>query len=148
MLEEHLYWAIVDARWMNDRNFFKGPVHFFRDVPALMRSFVVRKIRGDVKQRLWGQGFGRHSRPEIEQLGKASLDALAAILGSKPFLFGAEPSGADATAYAFVESALCDLFETPIRTHAEAHATLVDYRLRMRARFYPELMPNAQRAAA
>lgn len=148
MLEEHLYWAIVDARWMNDRNFFKGPVHFFKDVPALMRSFVVRKIRADVKQRLWGQGFGRHTRPEVERLGKASLDALVAILGSKPFLFGEEPSGADATAYAFVESALCELFETPIRTHAESQATLVDYRGRMRARFYPELMPHAQRVAA
>ena len=37
MLEEHLYWAVVHARWMDDANFAKGPATFFRAIPAPVR---------------------------------------------------------------------------------------------------------------
>ena len=34
MLEDHLYWAVVKDRWLNDANFAKGPRKFFRGLPA------------------------------------------------------------------------------------------------------------------
>ncbi len=52
---------------------------------------------------------------------------------------GAEPTGVDATMFAFVAGVLCPAFDTPIRTAAERHDNLKRYVGRMTARFYPEL---------
>ena len=60
MLEEHLYWAFVHARWMIDANFEKGPRNFFNKIPAPIRPFLIPVIRRKVRRALYGQGFGRH----------------------------------------------------------------------------------------
>ncbi len=110
MCEEHLYWAIVDSRWMVDANFAKGPKKFFDRAPAPIRPLVIAMGRRHVRNSMKGHGMGRHSRAEIERLAIADLDALAGILGNKPWLTGAEPCGADATVWSFVAGALCPLF--------------------------------------
>jgi glutathione S-transferase len=138
MLEEHLYWAVVHARWMDDANFDKGPRNFFRKIPAPIRPLLVPMIRRQVRRALHGQGMGRHSPAEIVALGTRSIDATANFLGSKPFMMGTEPTGLDATAFAFMAGALCPLFETKLRTAAERHDNLRLYVGRMTARFYPE----------
>ena len=141
MLEEHLYWALVHARWMDDANFARGPARFFDDAPALIRPAIRATVRRKVKAALRAQGFGRHARPEIEALGIRSIQALAGVLGGTPYLFGAEPCGADAMAFAFVSGALCPAFDTPLRDAAEACPNLVAYEQRLRGRYYPDLAP-------
>jgi len=76
---------------------------------------------------------------EIVALGTRSIAAIADFLGSKPFFMGGEPTGADATMFAFVAGALCPYFDTPLRTAAERHENLRRYVGRMTARYYPEL---------
>lgn len=137
LCEEHLYWAVVHARWMVDDNFDKGPRNFFRAAPAPLRPFVAAMVRRQVRQRLWGQGFGRHSKAEIEQLGIRDIDALAAFLADKPYLMGQAPCGADATVFAFVAGTLCPHFSTPIRDAAEKHPNLAAYRDRLMAQYFP-----------
>ncbi len=139
MCEEHLYWAIVDSRWMVKDNFDKGPRHFFDAAPALIRPLIIAKIHRDTKRTMFGQGMGRHTRTEIETLAACDLDSIAAFLGDKAFLFGEQPHAADASVYASVASALCPHFETPIRRHAEKHANLAAYAKRGTARWFPEL---------
>lgn len=139
MCEDHLYWAVMDSRWMVDANFDKGPRQFFSFVPRPARPAVIAMIRRQVKRNLWGQGFGRHSRAEIEELAKRDLDAIAAFLGDKPWLMGEAPCGADAAIFAFVTGALCRHFDSPIRTSAERHANLVAYRDRGMKRWFPEI---------
>jgi Glutathione S-transferase, C-terminal domain len=51
---------------------------------------------------------------------------------------GSEPSGIDATLFAFIAGALCPLFNTPLRTAAERYANLRRYVGRMTARYFPE----------
>ena len=34
MAEDNLYWVLVDARWVDEENFAKGPKNFFRKIPA------------------------------------------------------------------------------------------------------------------
>ena len=143
MCEDHLYWAIVDSRWVVDANFNKGPVSFFGKAPALVRPLVVGMARRQVRSRLKGQGFGRHSRPEIERLAVADLVSLSNVLGAKPWLMGAEPCAADASVWSFVAGTLCPVFESPIRSAAERHANLVSYRDRGFARWFPEIKPAA-----
>jgi len=147
MLEDNLYWAIVHARWLIDDNFYKGPVHFFDDAPAFIRPLIVSMVRRTVRRNLHGQGLGRHSTAEIATLANKAIDALAAILGDKPYLMGAHKCGADATAFAFTLSMLCPLFDTPIRTHAETHKNLVAYCDRMQQEFYPANVSTLRAAA-
>jgi glutathione S-transferase len=139
MIEDNLYWVIVHDRWMNDANFRKGPIRFFDRVPAPIRPLVVAMIRRKVRSALYGHGLGRHSNDEILALGSRSIDAIADFLGDKPFFFGAEPTGIDATVFAFVAGLLCPHFTAPTRSAAEQHENLQRYVGRMTARFYPEL---------
>ncbi|MFM9940389.1 MAG: glutathione S-transferase family protein [Hyphomicrobiaceae bacterium] len=143
MCEEHLYWAIMDSRWMVDANFDKGPRRYFDKAPRLVRPFIVAMVRRQVRSALKAQGLGRHSRAEIEQLAKRDIDAIAVILGDKPWLMGAEPCGADASVWSFVASLLCPRFESPMREATAAHANLVAYRDRGMARWFPDLAEQA-----
>ena len=61
MAEDHLYWALVDARWFDEANFAKGPKNFFRKIPAPVRPLMVALIRRRLKRTLYGQGMGRHT---------------------------------------------------------------------------------------
>src|SRR6266702_1380609 len=137
--EDNLYWVSVHARWMDDANFKKGPRVFFKAAPAAIRPLVVAMIRRQVRKSLHGQGMGRHSAKEIAALGSRSVDAIADYLAEKPFFMGTEPTGADATIFAFVISAMCPLFESPLQQAAASHDNLRRYVGRMTARFYPEL---------
>jgi glutathione S-transferase len=138
MLEEHLYWAVVHDRWLDDANFEKGPKTFFAKIPALLRPFVIPMIRRRVRQALRAQGLGRHAHADIMALGTRSIEATADFLGEKPFMMGAEPKGVDATAFAFIAGVLCPHFETPLRAAAERRENLKRYVGRMTARYYPE----------
>lgn len=137
MCEEHLYWAIIDARWMIDANFDKGPRQFFAGAPAPLRPLIAGLVRGQVRKAAKGHGMGRHARADIEKLAIRDLKALSDILGDKPYLMGDKPCWADATVYAFVAGALTPAFETPIRTAAEGMANLVAYRDRLTAQYFP-----------
>ena len=136
LLEDHLYWLVVHDRWMVDANFTKGPAHYFDKVPALIRPLITRVVRGKIKRNLFGQGLGRHSDAERATLARRGIEAVAAVLGDRPFLLGDKPCGADATVAAFVAGALCPLFESETLTAANGHANLVAYRDRMLARYF------------
>jgi glutathione S-transferase len=138
MCEDHLYWTVIDARWFDKANFARGPASFFKRAPAPIRPVVKTMVLRDLKKRMVGHGIGRHAKADIEELARRDLDAVAGILGDKPYLLGGEPSGADATVFGAVAACLCDIFETPVRTAAESHPNLVAYRNRMMKRFYPE----------
>lgn len=134
MLEDHLYWAIVNFRWGDDVNFAKGPADFFKGAP----DGVMQGARGQVIANLQGQGFGRHDPATVGDLARRSLAALSEQLGDKPFLFGEEMTGTDASAFASLTAALATQFESPLRMAAESFPNLVAYRDRLMARFFPD----------
>jgi glutathione S-transferase len=139
MAEDHLYWALLHSRWVDDANFAKGPMMFFRKIPAPVRPVVVAMVRRQVRKALHAHGMGRHSPAEIAALSAHAIGAIADYLGQKPFFMGGEPTGVDATMFAFAAGALCPMFDTPIRTDAERHDNLKRYVGRVAARFYPDL---------
>ncbi len=139
LAEDNLYWTVLESRWMNDANFEKGPRTFFAGVPAPLRPFIVGIVRQKVRKALYAHGMGRHTGAEIEALGSRGFEAIATYLGSKPFFMGAEPTGVDATIFAFTASVLCRAFDSPLRTAAERHDSLRRYVGRMAARYYPDL---------
>jgi glutathione S-transferase len=147
MLEDHAYWTVLHARWGNDDNFDKGPRAYFERVPMPMRLVVQRMARRQMKAELHGHGMGRHSEEEIVALGTRSLEAASDLRADKPFMMGSEPTGLDATGFAFIGGALCPCFETPLRSAVERRDNLKRYVGRMAERFYPEQTEMAGWAA-
>jgi glutathione S-transferase len=138
MLEDHLYWAFVHARWMIDENFAKGPAQFFAGVPDAMREEAMADARARVAANLSGHGLGRHTRREIDDLGGASIAALSQLLGDNTYLMGDDPCGADATAFGMLAAAMTPHFEINLRSLAEDLPNLVRYRDRMMIRYFPK----------
>lgn len=141
MCEEHLYWAIVRSRWVEDQNFDKGPRVFFDRAPAPIRPIVIRAVRRGVRKAMRGQGLGRHTPDELDMLAARDIDALAVLLGAKPWFGGDEPCGADASIWAHVANALCPHFDGALRTNSERHANLQAYARRGFDRWFPQLKP-------
>jgi glutathione S-transferase len=101
-----------------------------------LRLIVQTMIRRRVKKRLQAQGFGRHTRDEQDRLAVADIEALATILGEKPFLMGERPCGADATVFGFVASILSPVFTSKVRSAAERRQNLTDYRDRILRQYF------------
>jgi len=137
MCEEHLYWIIVRARWMDDANFERGPARFFDGVPAVVRPFAKWFVRRKIRSALWSQGVGRHSDAETDSLGLRDVESLATLIGDNTYLFGDKPGGADATVFAFLAGVMAPLAESAIRDAALSKANLVAYRDRMMKVYFP-----------
>lgn len=143
MLEDHLYFGLLQARWMDDENFAKGPAHFFDSAPEAMREKIRANARENVRMKLDGQGLGRHSEGEIFALAERSICALSAILAERPFLMGEKPTGTDATAFGMVAGLLTPHFDCDLRDAVLAHENLVRYIERMMQLYYPDFAVQA-----
>ncbi len=135
MCEEHLYWLIVDHRWLIDANFEAGPAKIFDAFAAPARPLIKAYARRSIRKALHLQGLGRHEAAAKLELARRDFVAISDALGKKPFLFGDEPAGADATVGAFVIGALAKTVVTSIRDAAAATPNLAAYAERMGARF-------------
>ena len=139
MCEDHLYFAMLDMRWMDQANFNAGlGRHMFGPVPAPVRPLVKSVLRRMNARRLHGHGIGRHARSEIAELAIRDVEALAAILGEKPFLMGEKPCAADAFVFGIVTSILTPPLQSPIRAAMQRQANLVAYRDRITRQYFSE----------
>jgi glutathione S-transferase len=144
MCEEHLYFAMLEARWLDRANFENGLGRYmFGAVPVPVRPLAKAMLRRMNARRLSGQGIGRHSRDEIAALAAHDIDALAVLLGGRPHLMGDAPCGADATVFAFVTAILTPPLDMPLRAAMAAHPNLVAYRDRMTSRYFPAQLADA-----
>ncbi len=137
LVEDNLYWAMVHTRWAVDENFSKGPAHFFDPLPEDIQEGARQKQRAAVLGYLHAQGLGRHNTEEIAFFARRGYDALAQILGDRPYLLGQNPCGADASVFAQIVSALSPWFESPVRDAAASHTNLVAYGQRMMSAYFP-----------
>jgi glutathione S-transferase len=139
VVEDHIYWATIYARWGVPENFEKGPAIFFQGAPDEVRETG----RQNALRNLHGQGFGRHSLAEVAGLVGRSFTALSEVIGEQPYLTGGAPCGADATVFAGLGAVLTPHFDTPVRDALLTHANLVAYVERMNAQFYPDVATAA-----
>jgi glutathione S-transferase len=134
-LEEGFYFVGIYLRWVTDEGFAAMREEFKKFVPGLAIPFVRRSIR----KKLGGQGTGRHTLDEAIAIGARDFDACAELLADRPFLFGDQPRTADCTLYAFLEATLGFPVENPLKARIASHANLVDYRKRIRDRWWKDL---------
>src|SRR3977135_1403272 len=67
MIEHHIYWALVGARWVDTENFAKGPAHFFDGVPEHLREKLREDAQFRVAENYLLSGLGRHAPDEDER---------------------------------------------------------------------------------
>ena len=147
MIEHHVYWALVGARWVDPANFAKGPAHFFDRVPDHQRDKVREDAQFRVAENYLLSGLGRHAPDEDVDLALRSLLALSVQLGDKTYLMGEEPCGTDATAFGALAGILTPFFDSTLRERAEKFDNLTAYVDRMMARYYPEFAWKALQQA-
>lgn len=153
MLEDRLAPIIVHERWLEGDNFARGPAMLFMGVPEPMRTEIANGARESERANLYGQGIGRHSREERMQLAKRDIDAVAVLLGDKPFTMGSYPTAVDAAVYAVIAACTAPIFDSQLKDFVASHANLVAFLKRMENRFYteerwPAMMPEEAQEAA
>ncbi len=136
MAEEHLYFALIDLRWRDDRNFEAGPAHFFDRLPALLCPLVQRIGRARMQKTLYLQGTSRLSRTSVEQNAGTDIDAIAVLLDKKPYLMGDDPTAVDGFIYGVLSNLLVPIFETELRQRIETHSNLTSYVERISNEFF------------
>ncbi|HEU4670072.1 MAG TPA: glutathione S-transferase family protein [Dyella sp.] len=148
MLEDHLYFALVWFRWLDPDNFARGPAHFASGNTEAEREAMRHALLERKRADLQAQGLGRHAPAQIAALGERSIDALAHLLGDRPWLMGDAPCGTDATAFAMLAGVSTPFFDTPLRRAVEARPHLVDYVTRIMHRYFPRQAGADERQAA
>jgi glutathione S-transferase len=137
--DEHLYWCLLDSRWMRGT----WPVlekAFFGRLPFPLKAVVPRLARGDVKTALHRQGLGRHSYEEILSITRYTLEGAAGALDDQAYFMGEQPCSLDAAAFgALAQVILPTLDDDPVVQMARSFDNLVAYCARMRDRYYPEM---------
>jgi len=138
MIEHHIYWALIGARWVDAENFAKGPAHFFDAVPEHLREKLREDAQLRVAENYLLSGLGRHAPDDDVDLAVRSLFALSVQLGDKAYLMGDTPCGTDATAFGALAGILTPFFASQLRERAEQFQNLTAYVDRMMLRYYPD----------
>lgn len=134
MMEENLYWIVIQIRWRIEENFWSFMKQLFAGEDQEKLAPVQTMLRDAVVKSMWDHGIGRHSIDEVWEIGKADITALADLLGDKPYFLGDQPTSLDAVAHSFL-TGVCAGFESPIKDHVEAHDNLVAYCKRIDERY-------------
>jgi len=141
MIEHHLYWALVGARWVDAENFAKGPAHFFDGAPEHRREKLREDAQFCVAENYLLSGLGRHAPDDDVELAVRSLFSLSVQLGNKP-------CGTDAAAFGALAGILTPFFSSRLRERAEGFDNLVAYVDRLMLHYYPEFAWKQEREAA
>jgi len=140
LCEDHLYFAMLAARWVDRDAFRRGVGTMFGVIPWPLRPLAKLMLRRANAARLHGHGIGRHAKAEIAALALRDIDALATLLGDKAYLMGDRPCGSDAVVFGIVTAILTPPLDNALRAAMARHANLVAYRDRLTRQFFPELL--------
>jgi glutathione S-transferase len=143
LVEEHLYWAVLRERWIDEDGWALTRKVFFGALPWPARAFVPLIAKRGIRAELMGHGLGRHAVDDIRRMAADDLSALAALLGEQPYMLGDQPTSVDACVAGFLSNVLRVPLENPIKTAALQHTNLVAYCDRMLGRYFPEIKQSA-----
>ncbi len=141
MVEEHLYFAVVHDRWVNDANWAHIRKAYFRTIPFPLNGIVSRMIRKKVMGQLNGQGMGRHNSEERFERAKKDVMAIQNILGRKLFLFGDHPTAADASVVPILRASITTPVETELSSLIRQNDAVMEYLARGKEAMYSK-KPN------
>jgi glutathione S-transferase len=107
----------------------------FGSLPTPLRHVIAAFVRRRVRNDLLAQGLGRHSQDELYALGRSDLEAIATLLGDRPFFAADRPTTIDTVAYGHLANTLLVPIETELKRIAEGFPNLVAWTEAMDRRF-------------
>lgn len=134
MLEYHFYFIAANFRWGDHPEAIQEA--FFDLVPKPLRRIVFKGVDRTRSKTMYLQGTGRYTRDELIASGTADIDAMAILLGNKPYLFGDRPTSIDASLFGALENVITFEVDTPLKQAAIQHDNLVAYCDRFRGEFF------------
>ena len=137
MAEEHLYFAIVSERWIEDECWPTIRGTFFGGLPYPARWIVPGIARRAMIGQTKAQGLGRHPRQERENRALNDLDAIADYLAGEPFMFGKEATAADYSIVPMLTSIISLPATSRLGNRVREDQTLMDYVARVKKAIYP-----------
>jgi len=127
LAKETLYWTLLSERWFVDENWLRLREQFFGTLPRVIKPFISNMVRRNTKKSSYGHGIGRHTRDEIDQIGRKCLQSISDFLGEKRFLFGDKISTYDISLYAVLSNALMSDLNPKLQGYAQKMANLNKY---------------------
>ena len=131
--EESLYFVAVYSRWIDPEGWRVIKPMFFQSLPPLVRDAAAALAQRSVRNALYGQGYGRHTRDGIYAIGAADLAAIAATIAGRPYAVGDAPTSFDAALYGILANILAAPVETELKRQGRSHPELVAYVERMQS---------------
>ena len=126
MAEEHLYFAVVRDRWLNDAHWIHVKATYFDAIPAIVRGFVTRGIRKGVVRDLDGQGLGRLTEDELCDRVAVDLNAIRGSLRG-PYMMGAHASSADYSVGPMLSALAASPGQSKLKSLIVEDGVLMDY---------------------
>ena len=139
MLEEH-YHQCFEHQLFFGRGGPERLREFASSMPIPLRWLVLNLVKRGFSKQLYARGMGRHSDEVVVSQGKADLDALAELLGDKPYFLGGQPSSIDACIFGFLGVSLYVNGDNQLYRHGASIESLMRYCERMRARYFAETL--------
>jgi len=136
LIEENLYWTMVFDRWAVDQNWALFKPIVLAGAPAALRPVIAVFARRGVRAQLRGHGMGIHAPPEIHEIGRRDIEALANVLGDKPFFLGDAPTEIDAIAYGQLANIARTPIESPLKQEILRRENLAGFIDRFHRRYY------------
>ena len=89
---------------------------------------------------MYKHGIGRHSNEEIQSIAIEDLKAVSAVLGSKKYIFGEQPSTIDAAAFGIISNII---YGNPPESSLTLYVknnfqNLISYVERIKENFWPD----------
>lgn len=145
-LEEHLYWVMVYARWVDPSGWQHTEAAFRKLLPRVIGPLLLHRVfRPKTKAALHAQGLGRHAAADIYRRGCEDVDAVAQLLGDQEHLLGERPTSVDCSLFALTSGVLMHPADNPIKQRMAGHANLVAYNDRMYRRYFGEHPPGSSK---
>jgi len=145
MLDEHLYWAIMYSRWIDDQNWTTLRNEMFYDVPPPLSHILANQLRKRMRSALHEQGLGRHSKEDIYKKAQKDIDALANLLGDKTWFGGNYLSKLDLCATAHLSNILIPELHSPLADAIKLNGNLEVYAVRAKKMLFPEPLSKPPR---
>lgn len=147
-LEEHWHQVLEYELFVHPDGREAMDAQIAQVAPSWAVGLVGWWLRRSFAAHLFERGIARHAPEDVARMGKADLDALAALLADRTWAVGNAPSLTDCSVFGLLAPALWSPAPTPCFAHAKTLPALVAYAERVRARWFPEIASPAASSGA
>lgn len=138
-LDENLYWALVQSRWINDDTWPTIRKQFFDGLPFPLNKVIASVARKSITKQINAHGMGKHSDDEINDIATRSFDSLSILLGNNEHFFGEQLSSLDIATFSMVGAFTLPNIDNKLSSIARTYSNLTAFTERLKQKYYPEL---------